>query len=132
MDGYARRKPYLTCNFMWDENKDFILSSKYQPLDIGTGETGFSSSITEDTSSFKSSGTAPSCGTSNCNPSSKRTSPLKKCIEPKENLADMVSSIIGTIMKNDAEKTFIDKLMTKKKGKNRKNIFKASSINEEP
>ena len=38
MDGYATRKPYLTCIFMWDEKKNFILSSKYQPLDIGSGD----------------------------------------------------------------------------------------------
>ena len=40
MEGYTKKKKYLTCIFMWDEKLDFLLSSRYEPLNIGVGEVG--------------------------------------------------------------------------------------------
>ena len=50
---------------------------------------------------------------------------------PQENLADMVSSVIDTIMKNDAKKTLKDKLISNNWGNKRGQYVKATSINEE-
>ena len=40
MDNYAKKKKYITMIFLWDETKDLILASKYDPLKIGMGEAG--------------------------------------------------------------------------------------------
>ena len=42
MDNYAKKKKYITMIFLWDELKDLILASKYDPLQIGIGEAGLS------------------------------------------------------------------------------------------
>ena len=34
------KKRYLTIIFLWDEEKDYIIGSKYDPLKIGIGEAG--------------------------------------------------------------------------------------------
>ena len=39
IDNYSRKK-YLTIIFLWDKEKDYILGSKYNPLNIGIGEAG--------------------------------------------------------------------------------------------
>ena len=39
---YSRQKvPFLTVIRMWDKMSDFLLSSKHDPLTIGSGEIGF-------------------------------------------------------------------------------------------
>ena len=40
MDNYAKKRKYITIIFLWDEKKDLILASKYDPLKIGIGEAG--------------------------------------------------------------------------------------------
>ena len=105
---------------MWDEKKNFILSSKYQPLDIGSVETGFSSPLAEEISCSNTNATASSRVTSNRTSPSKRTSPVKKSVVPLDNLAVIMSSVIGTVMKNGEKKVLKDNLITKKKGKKRK------------
>ena len=40
MEGYTKKKMYLTVMFMWDKKLEFILSVKYDPLKIGRGEAG--------------------------------------------------------------------------------------------
>ena len=131
MDGYATRKPYLTCIFIWDEKKNFILSSKYQPLEIGSGETGFTSPLTDEISFANTNATASSRVNHKSNYVSKRTSPVKNAVMPLDNLAVMVSSVIGTVMKTDHNKMLKDNVITKKKGKKRKKAIKPTSINEE-
>ena len=39
IDNYSKKK-YLTIIFLWDEEKDYILGSKYNPFSIGIGEAG--------------------------------------------------------------------------------------------
>ena len=39
IDSYSKKK-YLTVIFLWDEERDYILGSKYNPLSIGIGEAG--------------------------------------------------------------------------------------------
>ena len=39
IDNYSKTK-YLTIIFLWDEEKDYILGSKYNPFSIGIGEAG--------------------------------------------------------------------------------------------
>ena len=59
---HTHKTPYLTMIFLWDEKVDFLLSSKYDPLDTGTGEAGivqdedtsFNGSISGHTSSSSS------------------------------------------------------------------------------
>ena len=81
---------------MWDEKKEFMLSSKYQPLDIGNGETGYGNAMTKDTSlscTYVSNSSRASCGTlssrgTSPTPSSRGTTPPKKWLDSKENMAD--------------------------------------------
>jgi len=40
MEGYTKKKMYLTVMFMWDKKLEFILSAKYDPLKIERGEDG--------------------------------------------------------------------------------------------
>ena len=42
------RVPFLTVIRMWDEACDYLLSSKHDPLTIGSGEIGFEDTATED------------------------------------------------------------------------------------
>ena len=45
--GYTKnRVPFLTVIRMWDEACDFLLSSKHDPLTIGSGEIGFDEGTT--------------------------------------------------------------------------------------
>ena len=37
---HSHRQPYLTMIFLWDEMVNFLLSSRYDPLNAGTGEAG--------------------------------------------------------------------------------------------
>ena len=37
---HNHKTPYLTMIYLWDEKVDFLLSSKYDPLDADTGEAG--------------------------------------------------------------------------------------------
>ena len=37
---HSNRTPYLTMIFLWDEEVDHLLSSRYDPLDAGIGEAG--------------------------------------------------------------------------------------------
>ena len=66
IDGYAKHKKYLTMIFLWDEGKDYILASKYNPLKIGTGEAGLprieseTSALTSITNGVTSSSKSPS------------------------------------------------------------------------
>ena len=39
-DDYCYKKKYLTIVFLWDEEKYYILGSKYDPLSIEIGEAG--------------------------------------------------------------------------------------------
>lgn len=78
MEGYVKRKPYLTVIFMWDEMKDYILSSKYEPVRMGRNEAGLSSN---------ESNSSPSRKTSNNSESS-----------PNKNMASMVTDVITAVM----------------------------------
>ena len=53
---HTHKTPYLTMIYLWDEKVDFLLSSKYDPLDAGTGEAGINDeeSISGHTSSSSS------------------------------------------------------------------------------
>ena len=37
---HTHRQPYLTMIFLWDEQVSFLLSSRYEALNAGTGEAG--------------------------------------------------------------------------------------------
>ena len=53
IDSYhSNRTPYLTMIFLWDEMVDHLLSSRYDPLDAGTGEAGMPRSNDDDNSSL--------------------------------------------------------------------------------
>ena len=37
---HTNKNPYLTMIYLWDEKVDFLLSSRYDPLNAGSGEAG--------------------------------------------------------------------------------------------
>ena len=105
MDGYSRKKKYLTVIFMWDEIVDFILSSKYDPLDKGTGEAGLR--VDGDASLSEMSTLSKTSKTSRLKPSpSKNTS---------ESMASMVKEVITAVMMKEDPKPREKK--AKKKGR---------------
>ena len=72
IDNYHTHKtPYLTMIFLWDEKVDFLLSSKYDPLDAGTGEAGL---LQDEDGSFNGSISGHTSGSS----SIQRRSPKAK------------------------------------------------------
>ena len=78
MEGYVKKKPYLTVIFMWDEMRDYILSSKYEPVWMGQSEVGFLSS---------DNSLSPSLSTS-----------TNSEVSPKYNMATMVTDVIAAVM----------------------------------
>ena len=40
IDGYAKKRKYITIMFLLDSKKDLLLASKYDPVKIGMGEAG--------------------------------------------------------------------------------------------
>ena len=78
MDGYTKKKPYLTVIYMWDKVKDLILSAKYDPLKKGRGEAG----LRRDTDDMSITSTLSSGGVSKCSrKSSSRSSSTSKPTE---------------------------------------------------
>ena len=51
------REPFLTVIRLWDNEKDNILCSKYDPIAIGMGEVGLSEGNTADDNSVQTTGT---------------------------------------------------------------------------
>ena len=90
---------------MWDEIVDFILSSKYDPLDKGTGEAGLrddgDASISEITVMSKSSKI------------SRRQAMTS--MSPSESMASMVKEVITAVMVKEEPK--------RKKKKSKKKII---------
>ena len=58
IDNYSKKK-YLTIIFLWDEEKDYILGSKYNPVSIGIGEAGIINMEEETTVSQMTSRSPP-------------------------------------------------------------------------
>ena len=104
MDGYSRKKKYLTVIFMWDEKVDYILSSKYDPLDKGTGEAG----LRDDGDTSLSELSTPS----KTSKTSRRRS--NHPTNPTDSIASMVKEVITAVMLKDEPKP--KKKKTKKKG----------------
>ena len=104
MDGYSRKKKYLTVIFMWDEKVDYILSSKYDPLDKGTGEAG----LRDDGDTSLSELSTPS----KTSKTSRRRS--NHPTNPTDSIASMVKEVITAVMLKDEPKP--KKKKSKKKG----------------
>ena len=89
IDGYARHKKYLTVIFLWDETKDYILASKYNPLTIGEGEAGMIS-IESDTSALTN--------ISSISPSKTKGNKAKKDTKsPEDECKDMVKACVDIL-----------------------------------
>ena len=58
IDNYSKKK-YLAIIFLWDEEKDYILGSKYNPVSIGIGEAGIINMEDETTVSQMTSRSSP-------------------------------------------------------------------------
>ena len=104
MEGYAKRKSYLTVIFMWDEKKEYILSSKYTPVRKGRSEAGLSSKSSS--SSLTNSTIISPMKRHNCNGDKDSTNIMK----------NMVTDVITTVMENPATGESRKKKKKKSKG----------------
>ena len=84
MDLYVKSKKYLTCIFLWDSKLDYLISSKYDPLNLGRGEAGLKRACEDNSMSGISTATNRSI----------TTSPSKN----KNEMATMVKSVIDAVM----------------------------------
>ena len=100
MDGYTKKKPYLTVIYMWDKVKDLILSAKYDPLKKGRGEAG----LRRDTDDMSITSTLSSGGVSKCSrKSSSRSSSTSRPTDGPSAMATMVKEVINAVYKNEAQ-----------------------------
>ena len=80
--------------FLWDEIKDYILASKYDPLFIGTGEAGLAKEVDEDEVST----------ITECNSSKTKTTTSKSPIPKKgkssidDEAREMVKTVVSLVM----------------------------------
>ena len=88
IDGYAKKKKHLSVIFLWDELKDFILASKYDPLVIGMGEAGLSRTDDETMSGLTYATYLPSKGS--------------KKISPEEQAQQMVKIVVNLVFEKEA------------------------------
>ena len=102
IDGYSKQKKYLTMMFLWDNKKDLLLASKYDPVKIGMGEAGIErdnecsiAASSDNTSSSRLSSLTSPGRTSN-----------KKTVE--EEAVTMVKTVLGLVMDKEST-TVLDK-----------------------
>ena len=94
---YSKGKvPWLTVIRMWDKVSDYLLSSKHDPLDIGSGEVGF-----EDTTCINARNRHGSSSDLSTCTSSRKQKVKKKKLGPNGNdgfddLSTMMSSVVST------------------------------------
>ena len=98
IDSYhSNRTPYLTMIFLWDEMVDFLLSSRYDPLDAGTGEAGMLRPNDDDNSSIinispiSNSSTRPQSKSSKMK--SKRSRKSNDSFDLKDTMKEMIDLI---------------------------------------
>ena len=96
IDGYAKQKKYLTMMFLWDNKKDLLLASKYDPVKIGMGEAGIERENEDNTAPILAS-TSPLRLSSLTSPSGSLKS---KNIE--EEAASMVKTVLSLVMDKEA------------------------------
>ena len=101
IDNYAKKKKYLTIIFLWDELKDYILSSKYDLLTIGIDEAGVGKVIDDDNLS------AITDSNSTKTKSSRSRSPnVKKGQSAIENKTrEMVKTVVSLVMDDNQSKS---------------------------
>ena len=105
MNIYAKqREPYITFIHLWDDKKDGLLCSKYDPLKIGNGEPGMKANTTE--------GDTPSSMSS----SSTRISSLVPKRKGLEDATVKLSQVMDSMMKYH-EKTIEDEKPKRKKAR---------------
>ena len=95
IDNYAKKKKYLTMIFLWDELKDYILASKYDPLSIGTGEAGMSNGNDDDD---EVSDMTECNSTKTKSSRSKSPNPKKKKIGIEDEAREMVKTVVSLVM----------------------------------
>ena len=95
IDGYAKHKKYLTMIFLWDERKDYILASKYNPINIGMGEAGIP--IVESTVTTPSRVTGRGAGSK----SPHKVSKVGKST-PEEEAKKMMETVMNLMMERSA------------------------------
>ena len=92
-DNYTRNKiPYLTVIRMWDKVSDYLLSAKYDPLMIGSGEVGFADNVCEESTDLSISGKTDK--------SKREPSPKKRkatsAADGFDDLSSLMSSVVST------------------------------------
>ena len=73
--------------FLWDEGKDYVLASKYDPLHIGIGEAGMARN--DDVSALSNTNTSP-------------LSKFRKSLTTEEQTLKMVETAVTLVMDKDA------------------------------
>ena len=89
MDGYVKKKRYLTVIFMWDKVQGQVLAAKFNPLSLGLGEAGYRDEI--DDASTLSSMDRSKTSLSKSSKSSVRT---------EDKMASMVTSVINGVLRS--------------------------------
>ena len=103
MDGYTKKKPYLTVIYMWDKVHDLILSAKYDPLKKSRGEAG----LRRDTDDMSITSTLTSGSVSKSSRKSpSRLSPTNKRTDGPSAMASMVKEVINAVYKNEDQGTY--------------------------
>ena len=97
IDGYTKKKPYLTVIHMCYKVHDLILSSKYDPLKQGKGEAG----LRRDTDDVSTTSALLSSGASKTSRWSTSRSPARtKPTDGPTAMTSMVSEVIKAVYKN--------------------------------
>ena len=96
---HTHKTPYLTMIYLWDEKVDFLLSSKYDPLDAGTGEAG----MHQDEDGSISGHTSSSSSFRRRSPKPKIKVKKSKHNETNKSINDSMMAIVNLLNTNKTE-----------------------------